>query len=802
MLILWLAGAWLCVVALVCLAAGNADAQGADETRTELEAWFGSLSSRWPAGEMKDRSGTVVLRLSGDGGGTWHVRLAEGTIAAGAGEAPDPTAVIDSSAADWLAVTRGELPLVGAFFSGKMRVSGNLDFAREVYARLLPAARTRAAVTTDTTGWYAFKPLPIDYTAKVAADASSLLDPPAGKHGFLTIRGEHFAFQDGTPTRFWGVNIVSDDIFPDHKTARRVAARLSRFGCNMVRFHGADVDTGIFDRSSDDTQHFSAEHLERMDYLVYELKRHGIYVDLGLLVFRNFRAGDGVSDWRQINSEFIAGAKIACHFDRRLIELQKKYARELYTHRNKYTGLRYCDDPAIAMSEIINESSIFWAEAYDRLPAFYIAEINGLYSDWAKARGVESAAQVSVPQGLRRRDPNVLQFLYDTQVAYFTEMRDCLRSAGVKVPLAGSNFWEAMPLDLKSNLVLDYVDRHGYWDHPQSGLSTGAGFDNQPMVKSKGWNLITWISGQRAARKPLVVSEWNLCWINEYIAEGPLTMAAYGAFQGWDGLLAYSYSGTDWADRLEGEVRDGSAPQVFNIGCKPHFFASWPAAARLFLRGHVRAGRPLAIERRAGQVENIGQDLVLNRTAVRRRLTYAFATAGSTAGAPRLPSAAGPPVSDTGELRWDANAGLITVNASASAARIGFAAGPVQVGSARFEVTPEFAVVAVTALDDKPISKSRHLLITATARAENTGMVYGPGKTRAINAGRAPILMQPVRGTVRLVFAERPVAVEVYALDSIGRRQGTAAIIRQGAAATIPLAADAFWYEVAVRGRR
>jgi len=523
---MWLASASVCAAALACLAARDANAQ-ADDVRKGLEAWFGSLSSRWPAGEMKDRSGTVVLRLSGDGGGVWHVRLSEGTIAAGPGEARDPTAVIDSSAADWLAVTRGELPLVGAFFSGKMRVSGNLDFARELYARLLPAGPTRAEVATDTAGWYTFEPLPIDNAVGVAPDASGLLDPPAGRHGFLTVRGEYFAFQDGTPVRFWGVNIVSDNIFPDHETARRVAARLARFGCNLVRFHGADVDTGIFDRSYDDTQHFSAANLDRMDYLVYELKRHGIYLDLGLLVFRNFRAGDGVSDWQQINSDFIAGAKIACHFDRRLIELQKKYARDLYTHRNKYTGLRYCDDPAIAMSEIINESSIFWAEAYDKLPSFYIAEINGLYSVWAKARGIESAAEVSVPHSLRRRDPNVLRFLYHTQVAYFTDMRDCLRSAGVKVPLAGSNFWEAMPLDLKSNLVLDYVDRHGYWDHPQAGLSSGAGFDNEPMVKSKGWNLITWISGQRAAGKPLVVSEWNLCWINEYIAEGPLTMAAY-----------------------------------------------------------------------------------------------------------------------------------------------------------------------------------------------------------------------------------------------------------------------------------
>ena len=52
--------------------------------------------------------------------------------------------------------------------------------------------------------------------------------------------------------------------------------------------------------------------------------------------------------------------KGASIFDPRMIELQKDYATKLLTHRNPYTGLRYVDDPAIAVVETTNENSIFY----------------------------------------------------------------------------------------------------------------------------------------------------------------------------------------------------------------------------------------------------------------------------------------------------------------------------------------------------------------------------------------------------------------------------------------------------------
>jgi hypothetical protein len=785
---------WILLSCLVAVLAGMASCLAGDKegeaVREEIDAWVSSVPDELPAGDASLGTGSIVYRLSGEGGGVWHVRLAEAEVTAGPGEVEDPRATIACSAEDFAALVRGELDATEAYFTGRLQVSGDGDFAQGLHARLAGDARGEGErVTTDTSGWYAFEPLPLEGAGASAADASDLLDAPAGKHGFLRVKGDEFVFEDGTPVRFWGTNIVAGEVFMDHETARRTAARLARFGCNLVRLHHMDADwaePNIFDPSYDDTQHLSAESLDRLDYLISELKKQGIYVFLDLLVHRKFKAGDGVRDWEGVGN----GAKVVAHFNRRIIELQKTYAHDLYTHVNAYTGLRYCDDPAIAMSEIINESSLFWDWGYADLPDSYIAEVNGLYREWAKREEVEVAEGASVREGLDERDADVLRFLYETQVAYFTEMRDYLRSIGVRVPLAGSNHWEAMALDLKSNLVMDFVDRHGYWDHPQGGYSPDDRFDNRPMVKGRGYNLVTWLSRQQLAGKPLTVSEWNCCWINDYIAEGPLLMAAYGAFQGWDGVLQFDYEGGDWSDTMWGS---------FNAGSKPHVLGTWPAAARLFIERQVRPGAPLVVALDPGEVAG-GAELAEafpELAGLQRRLLAAFGEGGASGAAGELAGAEeGALASDTGELSWDIGRGLVTVDSPGFAGRIGFAQEPVELGAVSIDVEPEFAVVGVTALDGLPIARSAHLLITAAARAENTNMVYAAGRKSAYEAGEAPILMQPVRGEIGLRMAGSDESVEVYALDSIGGRTGVVEVEREESRVVVPLEADSFWYEV------
>src|ERR1700736_1427935 len=54
------------------------------------------------------------------------------------------------------------------------------------------------------------KPFVMDHRAGASslADVSFLLDPPAGKDGFIRIQGGHLVKPDGRRIRFWGVHLT------------------------------------------------------------------------------------------------------------------------------------------------------------------------------------------------------------------------------------------------------------------------------------------------------------------------------------------------------------------------------------------------------------------------------------------------------------------------------------------------------------------------------------------------------------------------------------------------------------------
>src|SRR5262249_1535609 len=151
---------------------------------------------------------------------------------------------------------------------------------------------------------------------------------------------------------------------PSKEDAPMWATTLARFGVNLVRLHFLDLPAprGLLDSSRDDSQHFDAAQLDNEDFFVAELLKRGIYVDLNLNVGRRFKSGDNVPS--------IQVGKGPLLFDKRLIELQKDYARQLLTHVNPYTKRAYVDEPGVAIVEIVNEDAIYvgWSanNAYDQ----------------------------------------------------------------------------------------------------------------------------------------------------------------------------------------------------------------------------------------------------------------------------------------------------------------------------------------------------------------------------------------------------------------------------------------------------
>ncbi|MBV9470690.1 MAG: carbohydrate binding domain-containing protein, partial [Abitibacteriaceae bacterium] len=219
--------------------------------------------------------------------------------------------------------------------------------------------------------------IPWDDASKTITDVSSLNPAPLDESRRISIKNGHFRDATGRRVRFIGTNFTFNANFPSQIDAEKVAARMHKYGFNIVRLHHMDfyhAPQGIFDPHFPDMQHLDADQLDRLDYLIYQFKKHGIYVDVNLHVSRAFTAADGFPDTDKIPPL----GKVTVYFEPRMIELQKNYARDLLTHYNPYTKTRFLEDPTVALIEINNEDTLLgaaWGDTLQNLPEHYKNEL-------------------------------------------------------------------------------------------------------------------------------------------------------------------------------------------------------------------------------------------------------------------------------------------------------------------------------------------------------------------------------------------------------------------------------------------
>ena len=669
------------------------------------------------------------------------------------------------------------------------------------------------------------RPFTIEHRAADASslDLSFLLDAPAGKRGFARVRDGHLARGDGSRLRLWGVHLTDwsrgSVLLPPKEDAPMWASTLARYGINCVRLHFLDLDAprGIIAAGSD-SRHFDPQQLDRLDFLVAELKKRGIYVDLNLNVGRSYRASDSVPDFDRIR-----WAKGMTLYDPRLIALQKEYARMLLTHVNPYTGKAYRDEPAVAIVEILNENGV-WV-GFSATP-YYDAELTAQYNEWlarnlsaaevAKLREITgTAAEAPVP---RLKGPEVgsaprerylaeSRFIVDVETKFYTRMAAYLRdSLGVRVPITGTadhgHSGSSYPM-LMALSTLDVVDGHVYWQHPGSPPPV-----NTPMVNDPLHSTVVQLSRTAVAGKPYTVSEFNHPFPNDWAAEGIPIAAAYGAFQDWDAIIVYTFE----------PKRDPSwksyVGDPFDISLDPVRMTQMATGALAFLRGDVRAARETVT--RSYAREGAFESRRLARTE-QPYFTPGFPLALPLTHEVRIASLDSVPtpsytpvdsttiVSDTRELVWrttpDAH-GLVTEETGRTQALIGFVKSHrVAVKNFAADVRNEFAALTLSSLDDAPIARARRLLLTAGARVANTGLQWNEDRTRATQQGGAPSLIEPVTGTVTLrALSGRVRGVSATAFDGAGKPIGLPIAARRTAAGwVLPIGTPiTTWYLVRV----
>jgi hypothetical protein len=68
----------------------------------------------------------------------------------------------------------------------------------------------------------------------------------------------------------------------------------------------------------------------------------------------------------------------------------------------------------------------------------------------------------------------------------------------------------------------------------------------------------------------------------------------------------------------------------------------------------------------------------------------------------------------------------------------------------KVKASNDFYTFAISSLDDKPISDSSNLLITAVGRADNKGARYNGDHTQQIDAGEGPMMIEVIQADIAL----------------------------------------------------
>ena len=610
---------------------------------------------------------------------------------------------------------------------------------------------------------------------KMPVDISFVFEneKPAGKHGFLKTEGENFVFEDGTPAKFWGTNFNSGENFPEHSHSEKLAKRLAMAGLNMVRLHQLDAEwstPNIFQfrkgKLVKNTSEFDPESMDRLDYLIYCLKREGIYIYMDFLCYRRFKSGDGVENAVKL----LEAAKPNCDFDGHLIELQRDYQKKFLDHVNPYTALAYKDEPCIAMAELVNECMLFNARAQTKLEP-YNTELWEMYRDFAASKGVEVKYE---DWDFATDTPLLREFICEAEMKFYRESINYLRSIGAKFPINGTNWPIDKATPYCNATAADYTDNHSYfcdWSRVDQ-----RNFVNQSIMKAPH-NTAQNLGMMAVKDTPLFISEWDAPWPNVYRADATLFLAAVGAFQNWAGFTIHTYRyGTSEDPSITGKIGrsiviGGSYYRgIFDTYNDPAKFGLFYHAALITRRGDVKpAERTVYHNVELEQLYDPSYVVAEKIGAIEQsklRFCYGEKSEGSFA------DVKDEVTSDTGELYRNWQKGYGWINSPKTKAVYGF------IGDEKFDLTDvsvkaknNYATIAMSSLTDDDICHSENILLTAVGKADNSNAVYNNSHTTLEKEGTAPIMIEVIEADITIRTDRK--SLKVWSVDNEGFFKGT-----------------------------
>lgn len=669
----------------------------------------------------------------------------------------------------------------------------------------------------------------------------SAAEAPGSVDEFVTARDGHF-YRGNERVRFWGVNVVDE---PGRTRAEisHIAKRIRRLGFNAVRMHLYDIR--LIDPNRDDTRHFATYRkgddsaIDKFDYAVYCFKREGLSL---YMTFDRARVGFKPGDYDILpdsgdRDEWCAGvaeaktgwgAKMLWYIDERLAALHREYAANFLNHVNQYTGLRYADEPAIAIYEISNENRFvesMLTGGWDDIPQYFRNKLQGLWNQWLRAKyGGQAgllAAWGELSEGESLADGTIRLAPTYEQADDYPEARGSDMLAFILERFNRTNDqFVASVRRLGRGIAVAPICHDTFFEprlHWHYGASRGdfmcGGMYYDGVTQDKSDPRYPWLSGLTSpprlynldtctvADKPFVIYETNIHRPAKYRAEFPMRLATYGCWQDWDGIFFYVWSdgvikriATD-EDYLKWPLEyRGTGYQWHGIVfCNDEVLLSqMRLAGEVFKNGLIRpAPQPTVFTFGKDQLSDMAWHYYggygsrydfMHSTSFARGARIRFDPDGpSRTDGPVVKELTGSSLRPSSEILWDWGHGRLVLDAPGVKAALGFLGGGASFGDTTLRgVKPEYVCFAVASTDGQPLPQCHEAVMSLVSTSDNTGFTFDPEKMQnatsnpvghaVVTWGTLPIQVVRPESEISLPWAQGMTATRLdFALRELSR---------------------------------
>lgn len=780
---------------------------------------------------------------------------------------------------DWIAITGGAnarkvygAPVKhgwGGFFLSRFTLPGKpvaaITFATTGKAVWIIGAASFSSREVSV-GMNEFKPdatwKPADFPSlqvveNSAIDFSRFLPPgPAGRYGrvrFSPTGGLEFEKLPGVEQHFFGfAEWACDRLYRigERKRIPRDRTQDVPLFCRLMRRQGYNALRigAIPDNRNLQDLHYDARWLDFMDYLLAEGKKQGIYfylnLDYGSLGKRYWTSQDRLEG----RFRFIIGDPEVRNAWRKLVE-------ELLNHVNPYTGVAWKDEPAVICLEFSNELEL-GIHYYARLPKplkamllkrwhrFLSAKYGSLEAvkrAWGGTGAAKTIEDFDYPRSFwvnnqENRDWN--EFLFDRLSELQLWCADEIRRMGYAGLVTQYNCGKQIRHSRLRAECSDIVSINTYFNHPRGGWgNAGTQYLQNSSIESAVPHFLT-ASASRLANRPLLVTEHNHCYANQYQYEHALTFPAYAALQNFSGLFIH-YGGV-WLDRNPDLIYNPPKTlDPFRVYDSPLHRANEFLGACLFGRGDVRRSKNrIDLSYDTGFLRNAPPESAVNSEQSKLSLLTGFglqvtdlpfrsrssfqppkaqaqltlAPAGGSRARMELffseVDAAGKESfslkktvqhlkekgvlpagnrTDVDQQIFESDTGELLLNQTGCSMSVStpMTEGAAQLAgnSARFKVLEILersvnSTIALTSMDGRPLSESGRMVLVIGTEQAATGMRMTADRVTVLDPGRYPALLRT--GKFRLKLHPAAGEYELYPLSVNGIRRAPLPLVREG----------------------